>query len=244
MSLVELMDMEINSSNSQNTGFFGVTVGLVSNNKDPENLGRVKLKLPLRECQNETDWARIVTYMAGKEMGSYFLPEVGDEVLVAFYEGDVSQPIVLGSLWNGQDKPPLTNEDGKNNLRKIKSRNGNEFIFNDEDGKESIEIKTKAGQVLKMEDPSEGKITIKDKSGNNSVEIDGANNQISLKANMKINLQAGSCKIIIDGTQNSISIESPMNLKIKSQMLNIEGAVVDIKSDGPLNMKGAIAKIN
>jgi hypothetical protein len=61
---------------------------------------------------------------------------------------------------------------------------------------------------------------------------------------MKISLEAGSCKIILDGTQNAISIESSVNLKIKSQMISIEGGVVDIKSDGPLNLKGAIAKIN
>lgn len=242
MSLDELFDMK--DSSHQSNSFFGVTTGIVTNNKDPEKLGRVKLKLPLRECDNETEWARLLTIMAGKEMGSFFLPEVGDEVLVAFYEGDVNQPFVLGGLWNSKEAPPLTNEDGKNNLRKIKSRNGNEIILNDEDGKESIEIKTKAGQVLKMEDPSNGKITIKDKSGNNSIVIDGSNNQISLKANMKINIEAGSSKIVLDGTQNSIKMESSASLTIKSQMLSIEGGVIDIKSDGPLNLKGAVAKIN
>ena len=128
---------------------------------------------------------------------------------------------MIGALWNMIDKPPLTNEDGKNNLREIKSRGGNELIFNDEAGKESITIKTKAGQTLSLEDANGGKILIKEKSGNNMITIDGQNNQVDIKANMKLNIISQSCKINIDSTQNSITIESPMQMKIKAQMLDI-----------------------
>ncbi|HEX2927389.1 MAG TPA: phage baseplate assembly protein V [Ruminiclostridium sp.] len=244
MSIFDYIDVRENNVSNLNSRIFGVTIGLVTNNKDPENLGRVKLKLPLRECMNETNWARVATLMAGKEKGSYFLPEVGDEVLVAFCEGDVSRPFVIGSLWNSKEGPPLKNEDGKNNIRKFKSRNGNELIFNDEEGKESIEIKTKAGQILKMEDSSEGKLTLTDKSGKNLLEIQGSGNQVSIKAGMKINIEAGSCKIAMDGTQNSISLESSMQMKLKAQMMDIEAAQMNIKSDGPLVLKGALVKIN
>ncbi len=231
---------EINKSK-----IFGLSIGIVTNNKDPENLGRIKLKLPLRECVNETVWARVATFMAGKDMGAYFLPEVGDEVLVAFLEGDVSKPFVIGALWNSVDTPPLKNDDGKNNIRKIKSRNGHEIILDDEEGKESLEIKTKAGHVLKMEDGSTNKIQLKDKSGNNLLEIDGQNNQVSIKGNMKISLEAGSCKLTIDSTQNSVSIESGMQMKLKAQMIDIEaGANLNIKSSGMLNLKGSMVKIN
>lgn len=243
MSIANYIDVRENIY-EMNSRITGVTVGVVTNNKDPEKLGRVKLKLPVRECQNETNWARIATPMGGKEMGIFFLPEVGDEVLVAFYEGDVAQPFVIGSLWSSVDTPPLTNEDGKNNIRKIKSRNGNEVILNDEAGKESVEIKTKAGQLIKMQDDAEGKILIQEKSGNNQIEING-NNQISIKASMKISIESGSCKIVLDGTQNNISIECPLELKIKAQMIGIEaGANMDIKSGGLLNVKGTMVKIN
>lgn len=244
MSIEEIIGGKKTNSYKKDPDFYGVTIGIVSNNKDPEKLGRVKLKLPLRECQTETNWARVTTLMGGKKTGFFFLPEVGEEVLVAFYEGDVNHPIVLGTLWNMKDPPPLTNEDGKNNLRKIKSRSGNELIFNDESGKESVEIKTVAGQTLKMEDASEGKIALKDKSGKNLVEINSSNNQVSIKADMKINLQAGSCKITIDGTKNSIDIESSMQMNIKAQMLDIAAGTINIKSDGPLTLKGAIVKLN
>lgn len=224
---------------------YGILVGVVTNNKDPEKLGRVKVKLQLRESENETEWARIATFMTGKEMGSFFLPEAGDEVLVAFIDGEVAKPYVIGALWNMLDKPPLTNEDGKNNLREIKSRSGNELIFNDEAGKESITIKTKAGQTLSMEDANGGKILIKEKSGNNMITIDGQNNQVDITANMKLNITSQSCKINIDSAQNSITIESPMQMKIKAQMLDIEaGANMNIKSGGMLTIKGAMVKIN
>ena len=84
----------------------GPVVGIVTNNEDPGGLGRVKLFLPWPSDENETDWARVCTPMAGKERGIFFLPEVEDEVLVVFEHGDPRRPVVLGGLWNGVDKPP------------------------------------------------------------------------------------------------------------------------------------------
>ncbi|RLI48197.1 MAG: phage tail protein, partial [Candidatus Thorarchaeota archaeon] len=122
----------------------GVMPGIVTNNQDPENLYRVKVKFPWLSEDNETDWIRVATLMAGPERGSFFLPEVGDEVLVAFEYGDINAPYVIGVLWNRKQKPPETNSDGKNNIRKIRSRSGHEIIFNDDDTskKEKLEIKT------------------------------------------------------------------------------------------------------
>src|SRR3972149_536693 len=84
----------------------GVVPGIVTNNQDPDGLGRVKIKFPWLSDDNETDWVRIATLMAGGQRGGFFLPEVGDEVLVAFEHGDINHPYVIGALWNGVDKPP------------------------------------------------------------------------------------------------------------------------------------------
>ena len=242
---MSLFDSLSNMNSAMEQRIYGVLVGVVTNNKDPEKLGRVKLKLPLRDSTSETEWARIATLMTGKEMGSFFLPEVGDEVLVAFNDGDVRRPYVIGMLWNSNEKPPETNEDGKNNIRKFKSRNGNEIIFCDEDSKEKITLKTKKGQTVLLNDEGSGKLEIKDSSGKNMMTIDGAQNQITLNSDMKITIQSKSCKINIDSTQNSIAIESAMQLKIKAQTISIEaGASLDIKSDGILNIKGTMVKIN
>jgi uncharacterized protein involved in type VI secretion and phage assembly len=209
-------------SEDQTQRIYGVVVGIVTDNNDPEKLGRVKLNFPWRGVNGQSYWARIATLMAGKDRGTFFLPEVGDEVIVAFDRGDINQPYVIGALWNGVDKPPETNADGKNNIRKIKSRSGHEIIFNDNDSakQEKIEIHTKAGHKVILDDASgQEKIEIIDKTGGN--------------------------KITVDSVQNSINIESAMQLKIKSQMIEIEaGGMMTIKAGAALTIQGALVKIN
>ena len=218
MSLIEDIGIEELRSNRLN----GVAPAVVTNNQDPEGLGRVKVRFPWLSDDNETDWVRVATLMAGPERGSFFLPEVGDEVLVAFEHGDINAPYVIGVLWNGQQKPPETNSDGKNNIRKIRSRSGHEIVFNDDDTakKEKIEIHTKAGHRIVLDDSAGGeKIEIVDKTGSN--------------------------KIVIDSVKNSISIECGMQLKIKAQTVEIEGtASLTLKSNAVLTIQGMPVKIN
>ena len=200
----------------------GIVLGIVTNNQDPENMGRVKVKFPWLEDSDESYWARVATLMAGNDRGTFFLPEVEDEVLVAFDHGDINHPYVMGTLWNGVDTPPETNENGKNNIRKIKSRSGHEIVFddNDEEMKEKIEIRTNAGHVIVLDDSAGGeKIEIKDKTGNNS--------------------------IVIDSVQNAITISSQMKLSIKAQMIEIEAeSMMTLKSGANLTIQGAIVQIN
>lgn len=200
----------------------GIVLGIVTNNQDPENVGRVKVKFPWLEDSDESYWARVATLMAGNDRGTFFLPEVEDEVLVAFDHGDINHPYVIGTLWNGVDAPPETNENGKNNIRKIKSRSGHEIIFddNDEEMKEKIEIRTNAGHVIVLDDSAGGeKIEIKDKTGNNS--------------------------IVIDSVQNAIAISSQMKLSIKAQMIEIEAeSMMTLKSGANMTIQGAIVQIN
>ncbi|WP_292388412.1 phage baseplate assembly protein V [Methanosarcina sp. UBA5] len=196
---------------------YGVVAGIVTNNKDPDELGRLKVKFPWFSDNNETDWIRMTTFMAGGVRGSFFLPEVGDEVLVAFEHGNINRPYVIGALWNGVDKPPETNSDGKNNIRKIKSRSGHELIFNDEDNKENIEIHTKAGHKIFLDDTSdEEKIEILDKSGNNSILIDSPENSITISAQRKIDANSGNNSIVIDSDANSITMSGQKKIDIKS----------------------------
>ena len=102
----------------------GVAVGIVTNNQDPQQLGRVKVRFPWLPGEDESFWAMIAVLMAGHERGTYFLPEVDDQVLVAFEHGDIRRPYVLGALWHRAAPPPETNADGKNNKRLIRSRSG------------------------------------------------------------------------------------------------------------------------
>ena len=218
MSLLDVLGTEERDVRRIN----GVSAGIVTNNQDPEGLGRVKIKFPWLSDDNETDWVRISTLMAGGERGSFFLPEVGDEVLVAFEHGDINHPFVIGALWNGVDKPPETNSDGRNNIRKIKSRSGHEIIFNDDDTamQEKIEIHTNSGHKIVLDDSvGQEKIEIVDKTGSN--------------------------KISIDSVQNSMNIESVLQLKIKSAVVEIEGTTsLTLKSNAILTIQGLPVKIN
>src|SRR5205085_12104872 len=84
----------------------GVAVALVRENRDPSGLARVKVSFPWYSRPEDSFWARLATPMTGRNYGTYFLPDVKDEVLVAFERGDIRFPYVVGSLWNGTDKPP------------------------------------------------------------------------------------------------------------------------------------------
>ncbi len=217
----------------------GIVSGIVTNNKDDEGLYRVKVKFPWLTEESEGDWAKVMSFMAGKERGGFFLPEVGDEVLVAFEHGDINYPYVIGSLWNSEDKPPEANSDGKNNIRKITSRSGHEIIFNDDDAakKEKIEIHTNAGHKFILDDSAgKEKIEIIDKTGNNLITIDSAKDSIEITSNKDIKLSATNGKITLDAMD--IEFKSSADTKIEA------GANADLKASGNTTVKGAMVKIN
>lgn len=135
----------------------GVVVGTVIDVKDPEGMGRVKLRFPWLSEDAESNWARVATLMAGRERGSWFMPELEDEVLVAFERGDTDYPYIVGYLWNGQDKPPQTDP----HIRLLRSVNGHEIEITDPGvtggDKGHIRIKDAHGNVIEL---SNGRISI------------------------------------------------------------------------------------
>jgi len=249
------MDVLLNMDEQmdKDTVFPSVTIGIVTDINDPEKQGRLKVKIINRNSSDfETDFIRVMTPMSGKQWGSFFFPEVGDEVLVAFNHGNINRPYVLGSLWNKDYKPPTTIENQKNDIRMIKTRSGHQIIFNDEKGKENIEIKTPKELSIQLDDEKET-ITIKDKEGKNLMKIDSKNGQIEVTANKKITLQSGKSNIVMDGQKNSINIESSSSIHMKSQQITIQaqstldikaGSSLTVKSNGPAAIKGATVKIN
>jgi uncharacterized protein involved in type VI secretion and phage assembly len=215
MSIYEAMGEE----RARQGPMIGVAIAIVTNNQDPDGLGRVKVKFPWRGAADESYWARIATLMAGDQRGTYFLPEVGDELLVAFEAGDVGHPYVLGALWNGQEKPPESNTNGNNDVRKIKSRSGHEIVFNDEQAKESVLIKTKAGHTITLDDSSGAeKIEIKDKTGSNSISIDSAQNAISVQCSMQLSIKANVIQIEADST---MTLKAGATLTLQGGMIQI-----------------------
>ena len=196
--------------------FFGVVVGVITNNQDPENMHRVKVKFPWLGDNIESNWARVVTPMAGGNRGVYFLPEVDDEVLLAFDHGRVDHPYIIGSLWNGKDSTPESNADGENNNRTIHSRSGHILRFNDKSGNESIEII--------------------DKSGNNKITIDTANNSISIEADSDITIKSKTGKLTLQA--NGIEMKSQAAITAQAS----QG--IDLKASGQVTVKGAMIHLN
>jgi phage baseplate assembly protein V len=202
--------------NSTDGRFTGVAMAIVTNNKDPDGLGRVKVKLPWLDDRVESDWTRVVTAMAGAGRGLYWLPELDDEVLVAFEHGRPDSLYVLGGLWNGKDKPPEDNKDGKNNVRALKTRSGHVIRLTDTDGDEKIEII--------------------DKTGKNSIVISAKDKTVTITADADITVTSTNGKLKLSG--NGVEITSQAAVKIQASQN------MDLKAGAQLNVKGQIVNIN
>lgn len=178
---------------------FGVYPALVTDVVDPDNRGRVRITLPwLPDPQGEFEtWARIATLMAGDQRGSWFIPEVDDEVLVSFEAGDPQRPYVIGALWNGHDAPPASMDGaGANRLKVLRSRNGVTVTLDDQDGSERFRVETPGGHHLEIGDGGAG-ITLRDANGSeirlhsSGISIKAAGGKISLEAPGDLTIQAG-----------------------------------------------------
>lgn len=193
----------------------GLAVGVVTDNKDPKKLARVRVRLPWHEGSDTSYWARSAMPMAGADRGTYFLPEIGDEVLVGAENGDPSHLYVLGMVWNGQHTPPADNADGANNTRLIKSRSGHLVRFNDDEAAPEVEVSLADGKQLLLDKDG---ITL----------TDGQSNTLTFTSN-----------------SGAIEISAGQQLSLTAANVSIEAtAAMEVKASGTLTLKGAIVQIN
>jgi uncharacterized protein involved in type VI secretion and phage assembly len=169
--------------------WYGAFPALVTDIVDPEGLGRVKIALPWSPdtagARYET-WARLATFMAGNNRGSWFIPDVDDEVLIVFEGGDPRRPYVIGSLWNGKDSPPESMDGAGKNFKKVlRSRNGVKLTMDDTDGREQFILETPGGQKLTLKD-GPGAVEIVDSNGN-SIKMETSGITITASAKVTIN---------------------------------------------------------
>jgi len=179
----------------------GVYPAVVRDVQDPDNQGRVRIELPWlgADAANAQAWARLATLMAGNARGTWFIPEVGDEVLVAFQGGDASRPVVIGALWNGQDAPPET-MDSQNNIRAVTSRSGHRLLFDDTSGATKVEVETAGGHRLTLDDAGGGTVTLEHMNGAKLVITAAGNVEITANAQAKVtastvNVSAGMVQV-------------------------------------------------
>lgn len=191
-------------------------VGVVTDNKDPKGLGRVKVKFPTLTDEHSSNWARVVALGAANNRGFDCLPEVNDEVLVGFEHGDIHRPYIVGGVWNGKDKPPEDVNDtivnNKVRLRTFRTRTGHTLQFIEEDkgsSKAGIKVQSCKGHNIMLND-SDRCIEIKTKNGH-IIKLNDENNSISIKSTGDLTLEAGG------------------NIKLKaSGNITVEGATISL----------------
>src|SRR5579859_2054807 len=224
----------------------GVVTGVVKNVEDPDQQGRVQISLPYLGGQNDSTWAPVATLMSGGSRGSWFMPEVGDEVLVAFNQEDVQHPYIIGFLWNGQDKPPASDISTK--VRRLRTVSGHQIDFDDIDGEEKIKITTKGGHQILMDDtPGTGNVTIST-NGGQTIKMDdtaGATGvSISTAAGQKVQIQDLPPSInIVTSAQNQIMVSDlPPGITISapSGILNVTCAMATVTAESALNVSAPI----
>jgi uncharacterized protein involved in type VI secretion and phage assembly len=161
---------------------------------DPEGMNRVQVRLIACDEGEQQDaplWARVVCPFAGRDRGAFLMPDVDDEVLVLFHNGDPSCPLVLGGLWNGSATAPAEIGAEGNRYKRIRSKNGVTLTIDDQQGQETFKVETPGGQTLTLRDgPAE--ISVQDASGNSATFESGG---ITITAAASVKIEAAKVEV-------------------------------------------------
>jgi peptidoglycan hydrolase-like protein with peptidoglycan-binding domain/phage baseplate assembly protein gpV len=209
---------------TSDANMYGVEVALVTNVKDPEKEGRVKICFPRLPGKPESDWARVAQPSAGPGRGFYWLPEVNDEVLVAFERGQSNKPFVIGAVWNGKDKPMKDAYTDENTTRMIQTKSGHQIVFNDKSGEEKITIADGSGKRTLSFDVKEKKFLIEAKEGD-----------VEIHAKKKLVLHCEDLEIKTKKT-GKVQIGTKFDLKVAQK--------ASIKSGPQMNLKAGKVNLN
>jgi uncharacterized protein involved in type VI secretion and phage assembly len=214
--------------NDQDRFFNGVVPAVVVNINDPDNKGRIEVKFPWMDENLKSAWARVATIGAGNQRGILWLPEVGDEVLIAFEHGDFNRPYMIGSLWNGKDAPPdpwtQAASGGKSEIRTFKSREGHTIKF--------------------VDGPSDKYIEIVDAKQGTTIKLDANTNKLSIVSKDEISIETNTNLKIKTSGNSEINSSGNVNIKGTSKV-SVEGTGgVDINASGQVTIKGATVNIN
>jgi phage protein D/phage baseplate assembly protein gpV len=236
----------------------GVVPAVVTNTKDPDKWGRVKLKYPWMDEHQESWWARIVSVGAGGDSGMIAVPHVNDEVLVAFEQGDFNRPYVLGGLWNGKDKPPSDSTGAaQGEIEKVRvwrSRTGHYINMYDNDDNK-IEIKTAGGHTITMDDKNK-KFEIKSSKGM-TLTVDDNTQKVQVKGGGEFIIESkGNMNLSTKGDLTlaamNITLDAKLALKASGLTLEAEGKTnaqlkglnVTVQGDVMTRISGAMVTIN
>lgn len=233
---------------------FGLVIGIVTNIGSGENVGKLRVKIPTLDANLVSAWARFTAPSAGPNgRGMVMLPEIGDEVLVGFEEGDMHRPVVLGGLYVSDDKGAAWPVQGdKITDRRYTSLNGHVVMVQDGDGDPNnmfkVTIKGKKGDVVLRMGGDKAEVTSPDgvpieltSGGQSSIKFDG-NGNIAIKG-LKVTIEAETNVEIKANAKIAIDAQAELGLKAAGKA-ELQGALVNVTAQGPLAAKGAIVQIN
>jgi uncharacterized protein involved in type VI secretion and phage assembly len=210
----------------------------VTQNDDPDGQGRLKVKFYWQDGNDSpTPWVRAVTPNGGKNRGIYFPPEVGDEVLVSFEDGNPDRPIVIGSLYHGKASHS-DRSDKDNHVKTIRTQSGNEIKFTDKSGEEEIMIMNKENNHFISLSLKDNKITIQSKG-----KIEMKAQEMSIETEKDLTIKALNIKVNAD---DKIGVKATKNLELEAVDLkskgtkshSTEGAQISVKADASLDIDG------
>lgn len=219
LNLVSLLTGKEDREDAARKGKFnGVTVGKVTDINDKAHLGRIKVSFPHIADGCQSGWARLAMPWAGQQRGSYFVPEVDDEVMVAFEHSDIRFPVVIGCVWSGKAVPPET--DPNLERRGLRSKTGHQLVFDDSAGRQNLTVKSQGGHQLVLDDTS----------GSSRIVIADAQQKVSIV------LDVSSGKVTISATTGEIDLEA--------SKLTIHGQSIELNADSSLDLKGTSVTLN
>lgn len=235
-----------------NKPYCPVQNAVITDNNDPENLGRVKVHFDWMEDGQSTPWIFTVNPHSGDNRGFYFIPETGDEVIVGFEQNHPQKPYVMGTMYGGNRAPGQGWGTSRNDIKKIRTRQGNTIEFDDSSGSEKLLIYNVNGDTAASSNNqisltlNPDKITIQ---SDGDIEIKGVN--LNFHADSDISFQSDSGTISLKGSQVSIQAGGG-NLSMNASQVSIQadgefkaqGATAEIDGSGQVKIQGGIVQIN
>lgn len=230
----------------------GIVLAEVTAIKDPKNLGRVKCKyLTADKDLGETGWIFCLTPFGGKNYGCFLHPGIGDIVALAYEDGDVHRPFVIGSLWAKKNTAPVSISNGKNETFKLITPNKSFVEFSDVQKRERVTVSTPKGHKVELDDEKDV-ISVTD--GKNKLEISGKSGAVEITCEKKLTIKVGSgVTITCDGNSGAVEIKTNSKIELKSAKIGVKASgdaslegsgSVAVKSSGMATIKGSMTKIN
>lgn len=244
----ELDDMTVKKLHKSEMGdnrILGTVIGKVTNNYSEEMPGRICVQIPNRDKEaNVLKWARLSMPYVGKSYGTYFVPEIGDQVLLVFEDGNIEKPFVIGCIPTMNSSFVSRNSDEANQNKRITSKNGNSILFLDskegEGEKDKIQIHTSKEQFQIDLDNENHKIAIMDKEKKNQIIINTESGELAVSAEKKMKIKVGDIEINMNGESGKISVKCSKikitasdNFDVNTQgmyKVNSDNAMISAKS--------------